>query len=208
MLQLYHMEKKKLIESFDNRKPFFTGELQASVRRPFTYDFEGNKIPRSEEDYIEDRENWDGLSFWFDCFQTELRKLDREYDKYLPKPAKKYMWIGINPQYKTMLELYNDLKKLKLDKYVACVEAHTEQGYRPHIHMLYTGHHKPYRIIEKLSKHFNCKTNFIEAKNYTKYYDEKISYIRGEKTDDKIQYVEKDKIERKKDNIPDYVEIE
>ncbi len=55
MLNLYHLEKKKIIESYERRKPFFVGELQQSVRREYTYDFEGNRIPRKEDDYIEDR---------------------------------------------------------------------------------------------------------------------------------------------------------
>ncbi len=40
MLNLYHLEKKKIIESYERRKPFFVGELQQSVRREYTYDFE------------------------------------------------------------------------------------------------------------------------------------------------------------------------
>jgi hypothetical protein len=61
--------------------------------------------------------------------------------------------------------------------------------------MIYTGHHKP--IIEKLSKHFNCQSNFIEAKNY----DEKLDYIHGTKTDEKASYVTADIEERVKYNI-------
>lgn len=208
MLQLYHTEKKRIIENYERRKPFFVGELQQSIRRNYTYDFEGNRIERPLEDYMPDRENWSGLNFWFECFQTELTKLDNEYKDYLPKPAQKYMWIGINPQHKSIIDLYKDLQKLKLDKYIACVEAHTEGGYRPHIHMIYTGHHKPFRIIEKLSKHFNCPSNFIEAKNFTKYYDEKLAYIRGEKISEKMEYVTKDKEERDKNSVPHYVEIQ
>ncbi len=64
-----------------------------------------------------------------------------------------------------------------------------------------------FRIIEKLSKHFNCKSNFIEAKNYTKYYDEKLDYIHGKKIDEKSSYVTADIEERIQNNIPPVINI-
>lgn len=73
--------------------------------------------------------------------------------------------------------------------------------------MIYIGYYKFFRIIEKLLKYFNCLLNFIEVKNFIKYYDEKFVYIRGEKIFEKMEYVMKDKEERDKNFVLYYVEI-
>lgn len=206
MLQMYANEKRKIVEDYTRRKEFFIGPLQESMRKPYTYDYEGNIIPRSQPDPIVDRANWSGEEAWFKLLESELANLEKKYEKYLPKPEKKYMWIGINPPDYTMKSLYDDLEELKLDKYTAVVEGHTEHGYRAHIHMIYTGHHKPYRIIDKLSKHFNCQPNFIEAKNLNHYYEEKLEYIKGNKCNEKKEYVQADRAEREKYKIPHFIE--
>ena len=46
MLQLYQLEKKKIIESAQARKSFYTTTLQTSMRSKYTYDFEGNPVLR------------------------------------------------------------------------------------------------------------------------------------------------------------------
>lgn len=208
MLQMYAQERKKIIDDFTQRKSFYLGELQNHVRRPYKLDFDGNPIPRPQPDPIQDRANWNGEKCWFEHLESALKTLEEKYKPYLNfKSPKKYMWVGINPppDY-TMKSLYDKLEELKLDRYIAVVEGHTENGYRPHIHMIYTGHHKPYRIIDKLSKHFNCEPNFIEAQNCKFYYEEKIDYINGKKTQSKLPLVEADKAERNQYNIPHIVE--
>lgn len=216
MLQLYQLEKKKVIESAQARKSFYIGEVQTRMRSKYTYDWDGNpklRYPNPEDDPIKDRENWDGETAWFDHLQSALNALDKKYEKWLPKPQLKgsFLWIGINPPKEdyTMKTLYEALDELKLKDYIASVEGYVEEGgYRPHIHMIYTGDVRKNRIIEKLMNHFNCKNNFInyETLKKSKYLEQKTNYIEGKKSCLKMSYVLQDRAERLEKNIPDIIE--
>lgn len=216
MLQLYQLEKKKVIECAQARKSYYIGELQTHMRSKYTYDWDGNpklRYPNPEDDPIKDRANWDGETAWFDHLQSALNSLDKKYEKWLPKPqiTGSFLWIGINPPKEdfTMKTLYEELEELKLKEYKACVEAYTAEGvYRPHIHMIYTGDVRKNRIIDKLSKHFNCLPNFInvETLKKSKYLEQKTNYIEGKKSCLKMSYVLQDRAERLEKNIPDVIE--
>jgi len=194
MEKMYQIEKDKIMRNHLERKSWFLGPLQEQMRKS-TIEF----LPKD----LDENNEWCGSKYWLSCLQAELKLLENKYSEYLPKrDIAKYMWIGINPKYDDMKSLYDKLQTLPLGDYTATVEGHTKEGYRPHIHMLLITHHKPYRIIDKLAAHFKCEKNFIEAKNYTKYYDEKMNYLKGEKIDEKKVYVEKDIKERDESGIP------
>lgn len=216
MLQLYQLEKKKVIESAQARKSYYTTTLQTHMRSRYTFDFNGNPIlryPNPEDDPIKDRENWDGEVAWFDHLQSALNNLDKKYEKWLPKPklTGSHQWIGINPPATdyTMKTLYEALDELNLTDYTASVEAYVEEGgYRPHIHMVYEGHIRKGRLIEKLSNHFNCQLHFIQCKTLKneKYKQRNLDYVAGKKCDDKMPFVAKDRIERTEKRIPQIIE--
>lgn len=207
MLVAYAKEKQQIVDKYIRLKPWYEGDLQKSVR-------ERNSLQNeTEPDPITNRPEWSGTEFWEQCFNAELKQLNLAYEKYFPKNNEadddniKYTWVGINPdikEYPTMLSLYNRLKELPkiFQHFEAVVEGHTKNGYRPHIHMVLFTKVKPYRIVQTLSKFFKCQPQFVEVKNYKKFYSEKIDYIRGKKDKEKMPYVLKDREERLENNIP------
>lgn len=191
---MYNFEKDKIMRNHYDRKGWYLGDLQRQMRKS-TMEFSPTMLG--------DDGLFDGHKYWLDCLQSELTLLEKRYDGIIAKKdVAKYMWIGINPKFDSMDQLYNKLKTLPLGNYTATVEGYTKEGYRPHIHMLLITNHKPYRIIDKLASHFNCEKNFIQAKNMTKYYDEKMNYLKGNKIDEKKEFVEKDIKERDESGIP------
>ena len=124
---------------------------------------------------------------------------------------KKYLWIGINPPPDTVTfkSLYdktivatNKFKWLK--DHAFTIEANTDNGYRPHVHMMIPKTVKPNRVIKLLSSYYKVETNSIECKaGYC--YNEHLKYILGEKKNEKKINVEKDIVERKELDIPDYI---
>lgn len=197
---VYSAEKRQLIEKYTRLKPWFEGALQRQVRTTI-YDGSGS-------DPIANRREWDGFDFWRQTIECELNRLERRYEIYTcPEDPSRYMWVGINPDiriFPSISALYERLKLLNM-RYYAVVEAHTESGYRPHIHLILFTHQKPHRVIDKLSKHFECSKNFVEAKNFTKFYSEKLNYLKGIKRPEKEALVLNDKMERHKANIPDFI---
>jgi len=204
----YAKDKQKLVDKYLRLKDWYVTELQSSIRSPYVRGMFGDE-PRPEPDPLPDRANWSGAEFWESCLNTELKKLDLQYEKYLPKPAFTYMWVGIDPDiklYPTMLSLYEKLDKLQGFEFKAVVEGHTENGYRPHIHMILFTKICPNRIIKTFSKHFRCAENFVEAKNFKCFYEDKLDYIKGNKKKDKLDLVKKDMQERQLNRIPDLIE--
>lgn len=185
---LYLGEKRTIVERYLRTKEFY------------------HELKQNTE--LKHNENYDPDKFWLDSFNREIELLDIKYGLGKENPTK-YSWVGINPSpevYKTMRNLYERLEELPLTNYYACVEGHTKEGYRPHIHMILFTHHKPYRMIEKLAKHFKCEKNFIQYKNMTQFYNEKMDYIKGIKTDEKEEFVNLDIEERDFSNIPHFIE--
>lgn len=128
----------------------------------------------------------------------------------------KYKWIGINPcpiiddpqelRFKTK-ELFNKLKSKCittswLQKVAFVVEVFTEQGSRPHIHMIAINDIRPARIIDQFSKWFKCEKNMIEVNSMTFGYQEKLNYITGIKAESKKELVDKDIEYRDSISIP------
>lgn len=204
MLKMYALEKDRTTQHYQAKKAFFTGVLQSSCRGTYpNQDWPAMAFVPTK--YQNEDGEFSGEKCWLDFYQSECKILYETYKEHLPVQEQKFMWIGINPDFKSMKDLYTKLKTLPLGNYTATVEGHTEKGYRPHIHMLLITQHKPYRVIEKISKHFSCATNFVEAKNMNKYYEEKMNYLKGIKIDEKKLYVEKDIKERDSSGIPHLV---
>ncbi len=137
------------------------------------------------------------------------KSLEIAKDNIVPK-KKSYLWLGINPPpgAYTMLELHNKtseaINKYKmLTEHAWTVEAHTENGYRPHVHMMIPTGTRPARVVELLAKHYNTKNQSIECKAGHSY-EEHLKYIKGDKKNEKISNVEKDVEERKSLHIQNY----
>ncbi len=154
--------------------------------------------------------NFDPQKLVMDIGEYDYKQLGMKYDKYLKKEEpNKHRWIQISPdpiRFKTMLELYKHFSQINLDDFIGCVEAHTENGYRPHIHMmLFDMHTRPNRIIKKLSNYFECKENFIHCKISTDF-KRNYEYINGNKCNEKKCFVDSDKSERERDGIPHVID--
>lgn len=141
-----------------------------------------------------------------------VKKIKQRHNK---DTDKKYRWIGINP-YPVLGEIKDEVlelfKKLKhkcqstpwLSQVAFTVEAFTDGGYRPHIHLLILNTSiRPSRIIETFSKLFSCPKNMIEVATMTYDFDKKFKYLKGEKQESKIEYVINDKELRQTLGVPD-----
>jgi hypothetical protein len=169
------------------------------------------------------RPNWLQTEDWKNqnCFSAEdivarhyeydLAKLKEKYGRSLGK-TEKYYWIGINP-YKLneqipMKELQEKMRNFTqrtwCSNVIYNIEAHTDKGYRVHCHMLVISNVKRHRIIEQLSKYLKTEPNFIDVNQYNYGYNERIQYIKGIKTDKKMENVQKDKEQRIEEEILDY----
>lgn len=148
-----------------------------------------------------------------DEFINKVTKNSLEIKQHIIDPfiKKKYLWIGINPPpgAYTMLELYNKTveateKYKMLREHAWTIEANTDGGYRPHVHMMIPKSVRPARVVEQLSKIYKVKANSIECKDgYS--YEEHLKYIKGEKKNEKILNVEKDIVERNELGIPNFI---
>jgi len=155
--------------------------------------------------------------FIHDVMEKSLFRLNQRY--YPPKPdaEKSHLWIGVNPPpdtitlsqlHKRLMTALSKYKWIQPESYLAVVEANTEGGYRPHIHLLITSYDKPLekpnRVITALSTHFNISKNSIDCKPYHKglLYQEHVDYIDGNKRDSKKDNVELDRREREEFKIP------
>ncbi len=141
-------------------------------------------------------------------------EIDAEIDKWLCVDNSKkslFAWIGINPpigKY-TIEKLFKECK-LPYEHYIFCVEQHTANGIRPHIHALAEVNKdtRPSREIPKLAKIFDVSLNVIEYKisKHPVVNDARRAYILGNKSKEKQENVLKDKLTRTALNIPDYYE--
>lgn len=160
------------------------------------------------------RENLD----WFlkiKMISPELHKqaLERDVAHENSKIDKtQYMaWIAINPppQSISMEDLYTfSVEHLPYENYLMCVEQNTDNGIRPHVHILAKVNStcRPNAEISRLARLYKVQDNFVECKvsknkavNFSRQ-----NYIRGEKKEAKLINVEKDIKDRLSLNIPNF----
>ena len=150
--------------------------------------------------------------------KEHIAKINYKYD-CLMGPS--HYWVGINPISKLdtpddslILPLFSQMEqcirrhKMFHKGYLYCIEAHTNEGYRPHIHLLISDTKpKQSRIIETLAKSFKCEKHFIQVKKFTDgvMYSEHVKYIKGDKQESKEEFVLNDIKFLSKYNIPKYL---
>lgn len=160
------------------------------------------------------RENLD----WFlriKMITPELHKqaLERDIAHENSKISKnKHMaWIAINPPPLSisMEDLYHfSVKNIPYKNYLMCVEQNTDNGIRPHVHILAVVNStcRPHAEISRLAKLYNVENNFVECKvsKNSLLNISRQNYIRGEKQQSKLLNVEKDIKDRLLVNIPNF----
>ena len=141
----------------------------------------------------------------------ELLEKDIAYEKNKISKSRFMAWIAINPPPNTISleELYHfSIKHIPYSNYIMCVEQNTDNGIRPHVHILAEVNStcRPISEISRLSKMYKVKDNFIECKvSRNKLLNvSRQNYIRGEKTESKLLNVEKDIKDRLLVNIPNF----
>lgn len=153
--------------------------------------FDKERTPREEIQRFRETLNW---------LLTEKQISSDTYEQLIardtPVPVPYYAWIGINPSGDTMVSLHLSASALPYENYIYCVEQNTDNGTRPHLHILaeVSFSTRPNKEISRLSKIFNCDPNFIEFKisKSKMLKNARLKYIRGEKTEGKVINVEKD----------------
>lgn len=192
------LEEKKLQDEYTRYKE----NIESLFPRGMDTD-EGDHVSLSD---LLDMLVYKGLS-------SELKKLQEGYDR---REGKSHYFIGINPPpdpSNGLIELANAMEtcvsKYKMfgDGYLYTLEANTDKGYRPHVHLMLLTKQKPHRIIEQLSKFFKLKANFIDCKRHfhNAMYNEHIDYIIGTKRKEKQDLVEMDNLEKDNLGIPRYL---
>jgi len=124
-----------------------------------------------------------------------------------------FVTIGFNHQTYSISKctsLINNL--IKCDWVISCraiFEFHRENGEHPHAHFyLCTNQQYKSKIVEKIwaikgIKSICLKKSFIDCKSAAPYHKD---YINLNKTESKLQYIEKDRIWRLANSIPEYFE--
>lgn len=137
-------------------------------------------------------------------------------DRFEPasQPKQYYAWICINPppsQY-DMKGLWDAAKAIPYQDYIISVEQYTEQGEHPHLHLLakVTKNTRKGKEIARLQKLFELALpNSIHYKIFTctSLAETRRDYIRGEKTESKLESALKDQSLRNALGIPRFLSI-
>lgn len=211
MIKQYNQECKKIRDNFD------TKYQSCYYLQPYYRDYikSNNLSPEHLRPWVRECLGEDGLfsgeKMAMSVCTDDYKALAKKYEKWLVVNPNKHRWIMISPvplndNGLKMIDIYKKLCSLKLNNYIACVEGHVPDGYRPHIHMILLDiNTRPNRIVEKLAKHFGCAKNFIQCKNSTDF-ERNFNYIKGHKQDDKMDNVKHDREERLRDGIPEYLD--
>lgn len=125
-----------------------------------------------------------------------------------------FVTIGFNHQEFTCVKAFELIQSILnsskvLDGSFAVLENYRVNGEHPHVHMkIYSsGLTHKFILIQTMSRAKHAKKlilakNFIDVKNFETYHD---SYLDGDKIDEKTPFVEKDKVWRTKNKIPDKI---
>jgi len=113
--------------------------------------------------------------------------------------------------------LPNDYDIEKIKKYInhphtwcrgiLSIERYSKVGENLHLHILKEGIYNKTKIVRDLSRKFKIATNFIDVRrgNEQTDYDNRLSYIKGDKVDEaKMESVQKDKEWRIANNLENY----
>lgn len=161
--------------------------------------------------FRENLEHFKNLKLITQEVYEQLMEKDKAFENAKNNTKMYKAWLCINPppgSY-TLEELYSfTIQHIPYKNYLLCVEQNTDNGVRPHVHILasVTKTTRPNAEIARLAKMFKVKENFIECKisNNGLLNTQREKYVRGEKQDSKKDNVEKDKNDRLKLKIPDF----
>lgn len=150
-------------------------------------------------------------------YEQDLKLLKERFHK--DESSIKFYWIGINP-----CETMKDLSKEKVKNIYrifrdkihktpwmrTCawtVEAHTAEGYRPHIHFLLADTSvRQSRVIDTLARLFKCAKNMIDVKTFNYDFNKKLNYIKGIKKEEKQHLVKLDNEMKIELDIPLFID--
>lgn len=166
-----------------------------------------------ENPFIQDfaKKQWIADKAWHKASNALSKAIDKEVEKLEPTPNG--MWfvtIGFNHQTWNVKDCCKAIQKiLEMDWIISAkanFELHRENGEHPHVHFLIETKEPKSRILDKLSRPLYVKKvvlskNFIDIKPALDYHHK---YINLDKQTDKQEFVEKDRVWRLKENIPDY----
>ncbi len=138
-----------------------------------------------------------------DQINIEINKFRNSLCKTKQSNIEYQIFVGINPPKDsiTMSELFERCKeRIPYNEYIMCVEQNTEQGIRPHAHILAKGlkSTRPCREIQRLATIFKLSSQCIDYKGSKDIQLNEVrrQYIKGQKKDLKTKYVEQDRIDR------------
>lgn len=154
---------------------------------------------------------WASDKIWHRASYALSKALDKEIEKLEPTPDG--MWfvtIGFNHQTWNVKDCCKCIEKILQMEWIisakANFELHRENGEHPHVHFLIKTKEPKSRILDKLFRPLYVKKvvfakNFIDIKPALEHHHK---YINLEKQTGKQEYVEKDRVWRLKENIPEY----
>ena len=203
IMLLYNKERKEIIEDEQER----CKKTAAIMRSGMTYapDLMTEETVQKFEEI---------------CQKCMYRALKNLRDKYFGRDRDCHTWIGINPcvlgdespQLKNLwdktINLLGRYKCIPKHGVAFCVERNTKNGIRPHIHLMVVGDQKerPAHIAKTLAKYYECEANLIEVKKYKRkqMFDAHLQYIKGQKAEEKLPYVEADIQDRLNEKVENY----
>jgi len=147
---------------------------------------------------------------WTEAIERDKKFMEAQHKKLYSKQSRDYYaWIGVNPPVNTttLKELYDTAVKIMPYRgYEMTPEIQTKNGQRPHLHILLkiNSNTRKQHIVAKLAKAFKLNTQSVDVSisSSSSLVETWRRYLRGEKTDSKQEFVDKDKIYREDNNIP------
>lgn len=145
-----------------------------------------------------------------DLVDIDKKFMEAQHKKYYSKHTRDYYaWIGVNPPVNTttLKALYDHAVNIMPYRgYEMTPEIHTKNGQRPHLHILLkiNANTRKQHIVAKLAKAFKLNPQSVDVSisSSSSLIESWRKYLRGEKTEEKQELVEKDKEYRENNNIP------